>query len=311
MKRCVHVILNPAAGGGRCGRRWPRIAEQLRQHGLEVVTRQTSGRGDAVNLARQAARSGATDLAVAGGDGTINEAINGLHEHGSALRPELALTVLPCGTGSDFARNLGIRRIRQAIAALVGGRERTVDLGLLHFQRAGIDESRYFVNSADVGYGAETAAWVNGSSRPGGRFAYLIGGVRTILSKPPRPASITVDGVCVHDGPLGMVVVANGRYHAGGMELAPSASLDDGRLDVLLIGAISRFRLLGSLLPRVYFGAHVGQPGVRQFVGRNVRIMASQPLRFEVDGEQPGTTDLVAEVVPSALRVRVPVAGAE
>jgi diacylglycerol kinase (ATP) len=303
--KTVHAIVNPAAGGGRCRRRWEAAYRMLCRRGWRVEEHRTTAGGEATGLAREIAQRGGRELLVAGGDGTVNEAINGLFAERRPVADEVVVTVLPCGTGSDFAKNLGITVVEQALERLENGSVRAIDLGRLHWKPGGIEECRYFVNSADVGYGAETAAWVNGSRRVGGRFAYLLGGFRTILKVPPREVLVRLDGQVVHEGPSGMVVIANGRYHAGGMLFAPNASLTDGLLDVLVLEQMPNWRLLVDLLPRVYHGGHIGRKGVRLFRGREVQISAPDALPFEVDGEQLGKTDLWADIVPQALRVRM------
>ncbi|MDI3340583.1 MAG: diacylglycerol kinase family lipid kinase [Sphaerobacter sp.] len=300
-----HAIVNPASGNGRAKRLWLPVAARLRAQGITVWEHQTSGRGDATRLARELVEAGAREFLVAGGDGTTNEVVNGLFANGRPLAPDAILSIIPCGTGRDFSRSLGIRNVDHAVSLLSAGKVCAVDVGRIAYRDHGAPCERYFVNVADVGLGAETAALLNRSSKAlGGFLAYLLGATRTILTFRGRVARVVVDGETVFHGPIGMVVLANGRYHAGGMDMAPMASLTDGLLEILVLREVPRRTLLGSLLPRVYLGRHVGHAAVLHRTGREVEIKAEDGLPFETDGEQPGTTDLRADVLHRALLVR-------
>lgn len=304
----IHAIVNPVAGSGRPARAWPSIRQRLEQLGLRVDELHTAEPGAATHLARHLVQNGVRELLVVGGDGTLNEVVNGiLDQDGHPLGP-VTLTIVPCGTGRDFPRLFGIARPEQAIDLLRWGETCRVDIGSLHFRDpAGLPRTRFFVNMADIGLGAETAAWVSHSTKQlGGFLAYLVGATRTILRHRAAPLSITVDGRQVFEGPALMVAIANGRFHAGGMRIAPMASVTDGQLEVFVLRNVSRLELLGSLLPAVYRGAHVGHPAVEHWSGRTVRVEAAEPIRVEMDGEPVGTTDIEARVVPRALTLRVP-----
>lgn len=304
----VYAIVNPVAGSGRSARAWPSIRQRLEQLGLRVDELHTAEPGAATYLARHLVQNGVRELLVVGGDGTLNEVVNGcLDQDGHPLGP-VTLTIVPCGTGRDFPRLFGITRPEQAVDLLRWGETCRVDVGFLQFRDlAGLPRSRFFVNMADIGLGAETAAWVSHSTKQlGGFLAYLVAAMRTILRHRAATLSITVDGDHVFEGPALMVAIANGRFHAGGMRLAPMASVTDGQLEVFVLRNVSRLELLGSLLPAVYRGAHVGHPAVEHWSGRMVRVEAAEPIRVEMDGEPVGTTDIQARAVPRALTLRVP-----
>lgn len=311
MDRELHAIVNPASGGGRTRRIWPQIAEQMRAAGIRLHQHETAGTGDATAIARRIVQEGVREIVVVGGDGTLNEVINGIMNEDDVSTADVVLSLIPCGTGRDFARTLGIKSPEHAVEVIAGGEVKSVDIGSISFSQPGAESRRYFVNVADVGLGAETAAWMNASSkRLGGFLGYLVAATRTILVFAGRPARISVDGNLVHDGPVGMVVLANGKYFAGGMLIAPSASLCDGMFDVFVLDDVPKRTLLFSLLPRVYRGKHVGHRAVHDYRGRTVEITASDRLPFEVDGEQPGSTDIEAHVRPGALKVRAPISAA-
>jgi len=296
------------SGAGRTRRRWPRLRARIEASGLRVHTHLTTAPGEATDLTRGLLQAGVREILSVGGDGTANEVVNGFFLDGAPVAVDAVLTVLPTGTGHDFARSLGIRSVDHALAVLRDGTVRRIDLGLLEFQAADGTRTRYFVNAADAGLGATAAALINRSRKVlGGLLTYLLGALRAALRYEGQPVEVVVDGRRLVVGPAEMVLVANGRFHAGGMRLAPRARLTDGAFEIFVLERVSRLALITSVLPRAYFGRHAGHPGVRYVRGREVRIRAAKPLPVELDGEQPGTTDARAWVVPGALWIRMPV----
>jgi len=303
----IHAIVNPASGAGRTRLRWPRLARRIEALGARVYSYFTQGPGDATRIARCLLERGVRELLSVGGDGTANEVANGFFSDGEALRADAILSVMPTGTGHDFARSLGIRSVAQAVETLRNGVVTRIDLGLASYRGAGGRETRCFVNAADVGLGAATAAAINRSRKIlGGLLTYLLGAVRGIVLFEPDLAQVTVDGGRVSEGPTHMVLIANGRFHAGGMRMAPGARMSDGLLEVLVLEQVSRLALVATILPRAYAGTHVTHRAIRQQRGREVEVRAPRALPFEMDGEQPGTTDLRIRILPNALSVRVP-----
>ena len=302
-----HAIVNPASGGGRTRKVWPPLAEKLRARGVRLHQHETAGVGDATEIAQRLVGEGASEILVVGGDGTLNEVINGVVADDEVASADVVLSLIPCGTGKDFARSLGIKSPEHALDVLTNGDISALDIGSISYRAGSTNERRFFVNVADVGLGAETAAWMNRSSkRLGGFLGYLVAAMRTIIVFSGKPARVLVDDVLVHDGPAGMVVLANGRYFAGGMRIAPNASLTDGLVDVLILDDVPKYTLLGSLLPRVYRGKHLEHPAVHHYQGSRIEISSPESMPFEVDGEQPGFTDIGVCMRRGALKVRTP-----
>lgn len=302
----LHVIINPAAGSGRAGRRWPEFEAAMSRHGYDIQPHVTSGPGDATRIARELARDGARTIVCVGGDGTANEVVNGLIEGDRAISPETRLALVPCGTGKDLGRTLGTRDVESMLRALADGTTASIDVGRVtyHDGLTGETASRCFANVADAGIGAQTAERINRSSKAlGGFVSYLTGAVRSIAAYKPWDVTVEVDGRKVYAGPAGMVVFANGRYFAGGMKVAPDASLCDGLLDIFVLEGVGKPTLLTSLLPRVYRGKHVGQPGVVYLAGDTATVTCASTMLLELDGEQLGTTPLTVDVLPGVLRV--------
>jgi diacylglycerol kinase (ATP) len=217
------------------------------------------------------------------------------------------IAVLPRGTGWDFARSLGLPRgVDRAIAAARDGRARTIDLGRVTYRPwAGGEAQSWFANVASVGMSGAIAQRANETTKAlGGKASYVWATFAVFARWSNTEVEVSVDGETrrarMHD-----VIVANGPYIGGGMKICPDAQVDDGLFDVLLIGDLTKRDLLLTL-PKTFRGTHLPHPKAELLRGRNVAVDASEPLPIELDGEQPGTTPARFEVVPGALRVRVP-----
>jgi diacylglycerol kinase (ATP) len=302
----LDVIINPAAGAGRAARRWPEIERALAERGFDTRAHFTTGPGDAIEIARRLAENGGETLVCVGGDGTVNEIVNGLIADDRPISPSIRFAVISCGTGKDLGRTLGTHSLTDSLSALAAGTTALIDVGRIQYYdpRTTHLETRYFVNVADTGIGAAVAERINASSkRFGGLVSYLSGAVKTVATYRPWDAVVEIDDETVYAGPVGMVVFANGRYFGGGMLIAPEASLCDGRFDIFILEGTGKRPLLTSLLPRVYRGKHVGQPGVRHYRAASATVRASESMSIEVDGEQLGSTPLTVDMVPRVLRV--------
>ena len=298
------LILNPAAGKGRAEREWPTIAAQLREAWITFTQAVTCGPGDARGLAREALRAGAGRLIVAGGDGTLNEVVDGLGAAAQDTAPLPALALLPLGTGVDFARGLGLRTVEDTIAALQAGMLHTLDLGSACFRASdGTMRERLFINVADCGLGPHASAQIGRGERRFGRAAYLYGALRAIAGYAPAATRITIDDRAVYDAPCGLLAIGNGEFFGGGMQIAPKARPDDGLLDLIILGATDRRTLLGELLPRVYRGTHLRHPSVHFARGTTITVDAEPPLPLELDGEIVGTTPATFTILPRRLTI--------
>jgi diacylglycerol kinase (ATP) len=304
----VILIVNPAAGGGRCAKLWPSWARRLEAAGISFSAYFTAKSEEATHLTRVALRNGANTVVAVGGDGTANEVVNGFFDGAEPINPAARFGMLPLGTGDDLARTLGLRG-QSAIAALGPlGRTHLIDVGRVRFiAYGGGTQCRYFVNSGDLGIGGETAALAQCGAKVFRGFAgYLVAAIRAIVEHQPRSVSYSIDGAPPIATPIDTIFVTNGRYTGAGMLVAPSASIDDGELDVLVLRAVSKIDLLLRLLPAIYHGTHVKHPSVRHFRTRRICIETSEELLLQIDGEQPGMAPAEFVIVPGALRVAMP-----
>jgi YegS/Rv2252/BmrU family lipid kinase len=220
---------------------------------------------------------------------------------------DVDLATIPLGTGMDFGRAYGIpTRFDDAVRVARDGVPRTIDAGRVRYRTWGGEEAvRWFGNVGTVGMSGAVAQRANGMSKAlGGRVTFFYALTRVFLSWENTEVTVTLDDAerrgLMHD-----VIVANGPWHGGGMKLAPGAQPDDGLFDVVLIGDVSKGDFL-TTAPKLYTGRHVGHPKVEVLRSTRVSVEAPERLPIEVEGEQIGTTPAAFEVVPGALRVRVP-----
>ena len=270
--------------------------------GLTGDTLLSGAPGELTELARNAAADGADLLVVVGGDGSVNEVVNGV-----AGQAQLELAVIARGTGWDFARSLGLpHKLDDAIAVALRGRTRTIDLGRVTYQAWSGEQARtWFANVASAGMSGAIAQRANATSKAlGGKASYVWATLAVFAHWSNSEVSVTVDGE-VRRGRLHDVVVANGAYFGGGMKICPEAEADDGTFDVLLIGDLTKRDLLVTL-PKTFRGTHLPHPKAELLRGTTVTVGAPEPLPLQLDGEQPGTTPARFELVERALRFRVP-----
>jgi diacylglycerol kinase (ATP) len=302
----VAFIVNPASGSGKTGNHWPELAARAAARGLRGETLLTERPGHASSLAEQAATDGARLVVVVGGDGTVNEAVNGLRRAGS---DGVELAILPRGTGDDFARTFGIPAdFDRALEIAADGGARTIDIGRARYvSLEDSEEERYFVNFAGAGIsGAIAKRGAATSRRLGARLAYFWATIAVFARWKSSEMSLEIDGKR-RVAQLYEVIVSNGAYVAGGMRIAPEASPDDGLFETVLIGDFTKAEFVATF-PKIYRGTHVGHPKVEILRARTVAVDAPSPLPVVLDGEQPGMTPALFEIVPNALRLRVPAA---
>lgn len=261
----------------------------------------SSAPGEMTELAAQAALEYELLVAV-GGDGTVNEVVNGI---AGIVGPELA--IVPRGTGRDFARTFAIgSRFDDAVRVVLEGRARTLDAGRVTYRAwSGEERLGWFANVASVGMSGAIARRANDSSKAlGGQLSYLAAILQVFARWQVGEVEVTVDDER-RSGPMHDVVVANGAYFGGGLHICPDAEPDDGLFDVLTIGHLTKGDL-ALTLPKAYKGRHLPHPKAELLRGRRVTVTAVEALPVELDGEQPGTTPVTFEIVRNAIQLRVP-----
>jgi YegS/Rv2252/BmrU family lipid kinase len=293
--------VNPASDNGATGKRWPELAHRASLLGLEGETLFSERPGHLIELARAAADGGARLVVAVGGDGTLNEVVNGIAGR------DVELATIPLGTGMDFVRTYAIpTKFDDAVRVALQGATRTIDAGRVSYRTWGGDDAeRWFANVGSVGMSGAVAQRANGMSKAlGGKATFFYALTRVFFEWENTEVNVKLDDG-ERRGRMHDVVVANGVWHGGGMMLAPGALPDDGLFDVVLIGDVGKVDFL-TTAPKIYKGRHVTHPKVAVLRSKRVEVDAARRLPIEVEGEQIGTTPAVFEVVPGALRVRVP-----
>jgi diacylglycerol kinase (ATP) len=303
------MIVNPASGGGRCGRAWPALERRLRAAGIAFAVMTTERRGDGTTFARTALRAGATTIVAVGGDGTANEVVNGFFADGAPINPAARCGFIGAGTGNDLSRALGFDS-GAAIAALVpdGG---TGQIDLLHVRFTlpdGTWGERYALLHILMGVAGEGAAvhLAPGIKRIARGGAYLLGGAIAALRHQSQCIAYSLD-----DGPSQSVhidgfAVANGAYMGGGLVVAPGARLDDGSADVIVLGAVGRVRLLTRLMPGLRDGSYLAHPAVSRHVARRIYVETADQVMLTIDGEVAGCVPAEITLLPRALPIAMP-----
>jgi len=305
MKPCL--IANPNAAAGRVGRNWTAYARMVAERFGPCDVKLTERRGDATLHARDAARRGARHVVVVGGDGTLNEAVNGLFasDGDTPINPDLVLAYVPAGTGTDYARSVGLSG-RTLSSLFSDCTERRVDIGRATLRGPdGAKQVRHFVNVSSFGASGLIADLTNRSSkRFGGKISFYMSTLRGLLAWRNRPIRLRIDDTFDQEVTVNTVAVANGRYFGGGMKIAPDALLDDGALDVIIVGNI-RVTTFLSQSPRLYAGTHLALPYVTALRGRRVAAepLDENPIPIETDGEHPGHLSVEYSALPGAMTV--------
>ncbi len=307
------AIINPRSAGGKTGRDAQTIARRLADVTGPLTVAMTNAPMDAVRLTTHALRDGYERVVAVGGDGTINEVVNGFFQNGLPINPEAEFALLNLGTGGDFRKTFDIDAgFDASLERIAEGRVRRIDVGRISFvTEDGKTGDRHFANIASFGMSGDVMHRVNRAARIKrwtGRFAYTWGSLVSLLRYKARPVRLKVDSTFDDVVSISTCAVCNGQFFGGGMRVAPDASPDDGLLDVIVIGDAPRRDILNSM-NQIYTGAHIANPHVKVFRGKSiiatpVEATGGAPVYIEVDGETPGRLPAMFEVMPKALKFR-------
>lgn len=298
------LIVNPTAGGQNTHKELPKISAQLSKAGLSFDFVLTQGPGHAVEIAAQAISSGYKLLIAVGGDGTVNEVINGMLQSGKVA--DMTLGIIPTGTAHALSYSLGIgNNFNKIYSYLVNNRKKQIDLGMVKCWNRGHPVERFFINEASVGLSAEIVdAWGLLPTRFGRRtnlpFRKLFG-YKALASHRNKAGKLQV-GNDVESINICTVFIANGQYCADKMLIAPHARVNDGLLDAIIVGDVSKSELL-KIRPTLYTGGHVNHDKIREIKVTDLMIESSEALLVEADGDVIGESPASFQVMPSALTV--------
>ena len=293
-RKPIPLFINPAAGRGRAGRRLARIVERLATRDIATEVRASASQGDIERSVGELPAG--SRILVAGGDGSIHEAVNGIVQTGG----DISLGVIPTGTGNDFAKSAGIPRdwptACDGLAAklLDDVAPRNIDLGRMN--------DRYFANGAGIGLDAKVTRIAHSYRLPIGDLVYLIAILDTMREDVATP-HMTITGDTVWSGPVTLVSISNGSWIGGLFHIAPMADNRDGLLEMLIAAPVTRRRVFG-LVPKLMRGRHLDEAEICHASIRRLTLVAEAPVESHLDGEiQPPATQFEFEVLPGALKL--------
>ena len=308
------IVVNPKSASGATREKWSLTASELRAHFGPFSVAFTKAPGDGAVIAERAARSGRKFIIACGGDGTINEVANGIISSGM----DAELGILPSGTGGDFRRTLGMPLSnREAAVALRNGETKTIDAGKVAFTASdGTSVSRYFLNISSVGLAASVIKRVKGTKLfdwfpldgVRGKANFAVSALQEVVDLDPVTVRVRIDGGKEVSLQTICLCVANSRFFGGGMMIAPEAQINDGYLDLINVGDMTTAKIVLNAVS-LYRGTHLHLDEVKSTLIRKIEISAADAatdVLIETDGELPGRLPAIYEIVPDAIRVRVP-----
>jgi diacylglycerol kinase (ATP) len=299
------VIVNPNAGVKKGTKDWPGIAKHLERSGLPAEVVFTEHRGHAKYLAEEGILRGFRQIAVAGGDGTMNEVMNGILTQKEIPSSSIVLGMIPVGTGNDWCRTFDIPfNYPEAIQLLVRRQTLIQDAGKVQYFVDNEPQVRYFMNIAGMGYDALVADKTNISKENGhgGPLTYLYFIFAGLFPYKFVEAIVEIDDEIVFKGDLFSMNVGICKYSGGGMKQVPFAIPDDGLFDITLIRRAPKWMVI-RYANKLYDGTHVQLPFISTFRGKNVRLRALDKISLEADGESLGHSPFVYEIIPKSIQV--------
>lgn len=298
------AIINVAAGGGKTKKDWPHIEALMLKHGIRFEPCFTDRRLHASIIARNKIKEGYSKIIVVGGDGTMNEVINGVFSQKRIHTTEVMLGMISVGTGNDWAKMFNIPTDYEgAISTIKGQRTFIQDAGLVTYRKNGKAWNRYFINIAGMGFGARVVERSNRMKDLGksGPFLYFYNIFRSLLSYKSKRAAIEIDGI-TYLRKVFSLNVGIGKYNGGGMIQVPHAIADDGLYSITLIKKMGKLNVLANV-KRLYDGSIVTHSKVETYMAKTVQIDGTTPLHLETDGETLGHGPVSFQIIPKSVRV--------
>jgi diacylglycerol kinase (ATP) len=304
----VLFIVNPSSGAGKAGRDWAAVEGWLPTTGMHFESALTTRAGEATEIAQRAVRESRPLVVAVGGDGTLNEVVNGFFRNSAPIPTSTKLAMVPLGTGGDFRRTLRIPLDpRAAVDVIRTGLVRRLDAGCVTYQaNDGTTAVRHFINIASAGYSADVAHRVNKGNKRLGAASFTINALSALMTWKNKPMTVVVDGE-THSLIAQQVAVANCQYYGGGMRMAPAASPTDGVFDIVLVGNAGKVETIRGI-GDVRTGKHLDQhnPNIQLRYGKRISITSPERVRIELDGEQPGFLPALFEIQPGTIEFITP-----
>jgi len=301
------VIVNPNAGKRKGEKDWPEISALLTEAGFEFIHEFTTHRDHAISLTENYVRKGFTKIIVVGGDGTLNEVINGIFQVDEINTTDVTVGMIMVGTGNDWGRMYNLKeKYKKAVKILKKQRTFIQDTGLVKYYEGPHEISRYFVNIAGLGYDALIAKMTNRTKEKGGggTMVYLVNLLKGLFRYHHAYLEIEVDGASVYKGKVFSMSVGICKYNGGGMMQLPFAIPDDGLFDVTIFKNVTKMTVIKHI-KKLYSGTFTELPFVLTFRGKSISIFSStgNPSNLETDGESLGHSPFHFQIIPKSIRI--------
>jgi len=291
------------AGGGKAEKKYPQIAELLTKKGISFTTYKTSDAGDGEKVVTTALKAGYRKILVCGGDGTLNEIVNGLMNQDLVPTLEITISLIPVGTGNDWGRTWNLsRKIKTSIAILQNGKTAIQDVGLVKFDHKP-NSKIWFLNVAGCGFDAAVAYAANKEKEKGNSsvLTYIKQLVKTLFTYKTATCEMMIDGKKI-SSQLFAVLIGIGKFAGNKMKLVPNAIPNDGLFDITLAHKISPWKVIRNF-PKLFNGKFLGLKEVSVYQGTEFSITSEKDVYFQADGESMGKVPLCITLVPNAIKV--------
>jgi YegS/Rv2252/BmrU family lipid kinase len=298
------VIVNPNAGNGKGKKDWDKISALLKKEDLLFTARFTEKKGHAIDITREAISAGFRKIATVGGDGTLNEVVNGVFLNEICPTLDISLALIPVGTGNDWGKMFGIQPdYEKAIKIISANKQMIHDVGLISFYNGTEKKSRYFINIAGLGFESVVVRKTNiqKDKGRGGKLIYFYNLLTSLLSYKNTKAEVVIDGGKIH-ADVFSINVGNGRYCGGGMRQTPDAIPDDGILNVTVINGMGKFEIIRNL-KILYDGTILSHPKIDGYKCKNMTVNSDSIIYTEADGESLGHTPVEFSIIPASINV--------
>lgn len=298
------IIVNPNAGHGRGKKDWQRISSLLQKYALSHYVHFTYAKGHAIKLTSESIRNGYRKFIVVGGDGTMNEVVNGIFLEKSCSPEHITLGMITVGTGNDWGRMFGIPSdYEKAIKIIKANKNRLQDAGVVNYFHGNTREKRYFINIAGLGFDAMVAKRTNNQKEKGrnGKMLYIWSLLRTLMTYKHTQTEVIIDGQKTNNPTLS-ISLGIGKFSGGGMCQTPKALPDDGLFDVTIIKKMSRGDVIKSVR-RLYDGSILEHPNIESYKGKDIQVDSSPLIHLEADGESLGHSPFEFEIIPQSINI--------
>jgi len=298
------IIVNPNAGNGKGKKDWNAISGFLRNEGIAFSVKFTERKGHAIQLCLDAISYGFRKIITVGGDGTLNEVVNGAFANTVCPTTDIVLSLIPVGTGNDWGRMFGIPLDYEKAVKIISNDKRLIhDIGHISFYIGSEKKNRYFINIAGLGFESVVVKKTNfqKDNGHGGKLIYFYNLLTSLLSYKNTKAEIIIDGK-VRQANVFSINVGNGRYCGGGMRQTPNALPYDGLLDATVINGMGKFEIIRNL-KILYDGTILKHPKIEGYKCRDIKVSCESAMYVEADGESLGHTPAEFTIIPSAINI--------